>query len=179
MSEQSGEIIMSTRMLDANSLSEMSLQEKSRRQADELLARRNRPMSYEERVQYALDLVDMHLREENPDRIDECLKLYAEDAVWEAPARGVRYVGRETIRANYLRLFASAQDVRFEPVERFASPDRVFGVRFTLAGDGFENYPLPLGTKVKMRLLHNFHIRDGMIAREIGYEVWLRDELAL
>jgi hypothetical protein len=25
-------------------------------------------MSYEERVQYALDLVDMHLREENPDR---------------------------------------------------------------------------------------------------------------
>jgi hypothetical protein len=109
MSEQSGEIIMSTRMLDANSLSEMSLQEKSRHQADELLARRNRPMSYEERVQYALDLVDMHLREENPDRINECLKLYAEDAVWEAPARGVRYVGRETIRANYLRLFASAR----------------------------------------------------------------------
>jgi hypothetical protein len=29
---------------------------------------------------------------------------------------------------------------------------------------------------VKMRLLHNFHIRDGMIAKEIGYEVWLRDE---
>jgi hypothetical protein len=28
----------------------------------------------------------------------------------------------------------------------------------------------------EMRLLHNFHIRDGMIAREIGYEVWLRDE---
>jgi len=26
-----------------------------------------------------------------------------------------------------------------------------------------------------MRLLHNFYIRDGMIAKEIGYEVWLRD----
>ncbi|MGA7407793.1 MAG: hypothetical protein WBW67_23860 [Pseudolabrys sp.] len=34
----------------------------------------------------------------------------------------------------------------------------------------------PIGTKVKMRLLHNFHIRDGMIAKEIGYEIWRRDE---
>jgi hypothetical protein len=25
-------------------------------------------------------------------------------------------------------------------------------------------------------LLHNFHIRDGMIAKEIGYEIWRRDE---
>jgi hypothetical protein len=29
---------------------------------------------------------------------------------------------------------------------------------------------------VKMRLLNNFHIRDGMIAKEIGYEIWRRDE---
>jgi hypothetical protein len=35
---------------------------------------------------------------------------------------------------------------------------------------------LPIGTKVKMRLIHNFHIRDGLIAREIGYEVWRRAE---
>jgi hypothetical protein len=25
-----------------------------------------------------------------------------------------------------------------------------------------------------MRLIHNFHIRDGLISREIGYEVWRR-----
>jgi hypothetical protein len=31
---------------------------------------------------------------------------------------------------------------------------------FRISGDGFENCPLPIGTKVKMRLLHNFHIRD-------------------
>ena len=24
--------------------------------------------------------------------------------------------------------------------------------------------------------LHNFHIRDGLIAKEIGYEIWRRDE---
>jgi SnoaL-like domain len=157
----------------------VNLMEKSRQTVNELLARRDRPMNYEERVQYALDLADMHLHEENPDRIDECIKLYTEDAVWDAPARGVSYVGPESIKANYLKVFVSMQDIRAEPIERFASPDRVFDdmwVYFTLVGDGFENCPFPVGTRVKMRLLHNFHIRDGMIAREIGYEVWLRDE---
>jgi hypothetical protein len=151
----------------------------ARQTVEQLLARRNTPMSYEDQVQYALDLVDMHLHEENPQRIDECIKLYTEDAVWDAPTRGVSYVGREKIKEMYLRLFASAEGISFEPIERFASPDRVFDdmrVRFRLSGDGFENCPFPIGTRVKLRLLHNFHIRDGMIAREIGYEVWAKDE---
>ena len=60
-----------------------------------------------------------------------------------------------------------------------AQPDRVFDDKwaiFRISGDGLDNCPFPIGTKVKMRLLHNFHIRDGMIAKEIGYEVWRRDE---
>ena len=157
----------------------MDLVTRSRETVDELLARRAAPMTYEQRCQYAIELVDMHLHEENPERIDECLKLYAPDAVWEAPARGVTYVGRAKIKEMYLRLFRAGEGISFQPVERFASPDRVFDdmwVRFQLTGDGFENCPVPIGTKVKMRLLHNFHIRDGMIAKEIGYEIWLRDE---
>jgi hypothetical protein len=60
-----------------------------------------------------------------------------------------------------------------------AQPDRVLDDKwatFRISGDGFDNCPFPIGTKVKMRLLHNFHIHDGMIAKEIGYEVWRRDE---
>ena len=60
-----------------------------------------------------------------------------------------------------------------------AQPDRVFDdmwATFRISGDGFDNCPFPIGTKVKMRLLHNFHIRDGMIAKEIGYEVWRCDK---
>jgi hypothetical protein len=49
-------------------------------------------------------------------------------------------------------------------------------VTFRISGNGFENCPFPIGTKVNMRLLHNFHIRDGMIAKEIGYEIWRGDE---
>ena len=157
----------------------MALIEKSRETAEQLLARRKLPKTYEEKCQYALDLVDMHLHEENPDRIDECIKLYAEDAVWETPARAVSYRGREAIKRMYLRVFDSADGIAFHPIERFATPDRVFDnmlVTFRISGDGFENCPFPIGTKVKMRLLHNFHIRDGMISKEIGYEIWRRDE---
>jgi len=154
-----------------------SLIERSRMTVEELLARRPQVRSYEERCRYALDLVDMHLHEENPERIDECIRLYTPDAVWECPARRVVYRGRQQIKEMYLRLFASAEGMTFRPIERFATPERVFDdmeATFRLCGDGFENCPLPFGTRVNMRLLHTFHIRDGMIAREIGYEVWRR-----
>ena len=58
-------------------------------------------------------------------------------------------------------------------------PNRVFDdmwATFRISGDGVDNCPFPIGTKVKMRLMHNFQIRDGMIAKEVGYEVWRRDE---
>ncbi len=157
----------------------MDLAQESRRTVEALLARRAQPMTYEEKCRYATDLVAMHLEEENPDRIDECIKLYTEDAVWDAPTRGVSYTGREKIKEMYLRLFASIEDIRFQPIERFASPDRVFDdmwATFRLTGDGIPNVPLPIGTKVRLRLVHNFHIRDGMIARENAYEIWQRDE---
>ncbi len=155
-----------------------SLVERSRMTVDDLLGTRHKAKSYEERCRYAIDLVDMHLHEENPERIDECIRLYTPDAVWECPARRVIYTGRQKIKEMYLRLFASAEGMNFRSIERFASPERVFDdmeATFRLIGDGFENCPFPAGTRVNMRLLHNFHIRDGMIAREIGYEVWRRE----
>jgi len=143
--------------------------------------RLQRAGTIEQRCQYALDLVEMHLQEENPFRIDECVKLYTEDAIWEAPTRGVSYRGRDEIKKNYLRIFEHTADFAFEPIDRYATPDRVFvdaWVRFRITGDAFDNAPLPIGTKVKMRLLHSFHIRDGLISRENGYEIWQRDSSA-
>jgi hypothetical protein len=156
-----------------------ALLEKSRLTVDGLIAQRHAPRTYEERVRHALDLIEMHLQEENPERIDACIRLYTEDAEWEAPARLVTYKGRETIKKMYLRVFGGVADFEFTPVERWATPDRVFDdsfASFRITGDAFENCPLPIGTRVRMRLIHNFHIRDGLISREIGYEVWRRAE---
>ena len=76
-------------------------------------------------------------------------------------------------------MFKGVEDFVFAPVERSATLGRVFDdsyATFRIVGDAFENCPLPIGTKVKMRLIHNFHIRDGLIAKEVGYEVWRRAE---
>jgi hypothetical protein len=146
-----------------------TLIESSRKTVDDLIAHRREPRTYEEKVQHALDVVTMHLQEENPERIDECIRLYTEDAIWEAPARLVNYQGRETIKKMYLKVFNGVEDFQFTPIERFATPERVFDdsyATFRIVGDAFENCPLPIGTKVKMRL----------ISREIGYEVWRRAE---
>ena len=78
-----------------------TLIERSRKTGDDLIAHR----TYEEKMQHALDVVTMHLQEENPERIDECIRLYTEDAVWEAPARFGELQGRETIKKMYLKVF--------------------------------------------------------------------------
>ena len=70
-----------------------ALAEKARITVDSLIAQRHEPRTYEEKVRHALDLVQMHLEEENPERIDECIRLYTQDAEWEAPARLVNYKG--------------------------------------------------------------------------------------
>src|SRR6202021_3695207 len=154
-----------------------TLIEKSRKTVDDLIARRHEPRTYEEKVQHALDVVTMHLQEENPDRIDEFIRLYTDNAVWEAPARKVSYQGRDLIKKMYLRVFNGVTDFEFTPVERWATPERVFDdsyESFNLTGDAFETCPYPIAPKVQMRLIHNFHIEGGLISREIGYEVWRR-----
>ncbi|MBS0246821.1 MAG: nuclear transport factor 2 family protein [Proteobacteria bacterium] len=154
-----------------------ALVEQAKLTVDALIAGRHAAQTYEQKVQHALDLVEMHLQEENPERIDECIRLYTDDAVWEAPARKVSYQGRELIKKMYLRVFNGVVDFEFIPVERWATPDRVFDdsyVNFKIVGDAFDNCPYPAGTRVQMRLIHSFHIRDGLISREIGYEVWRR-----
>ena len=147
----------------------------------DILDRRFSAGTYEERAAYAMDLIDRHLHEENPDQIEACMRLYTQDAVWEAPARGVRYVGQEEIKKNYLGVFEAAEGIEFHPVERFGTDDRVVDdmwCTFRICGPGFENCPYPVGTYVKMRLVHIFEIRDGLIARESGYECWTIDQEA-
>lgn len=71
--------------------------------------------------------------------------------VWQAPARGVSFTRRETIKTPHLRVFRSAEGIMFQPIERIATPDCVrddMWVTFPLSGDGFENFPLPIGTMV-------------------------------
>jgi len=123
-----------------------------------------------------LRIIDQHIREEagNPDAV---MPLYTDDIVLEVPGRGLRFEGRAAIRANYIAMFASMGRVEIEPLERFATAERAVDdmiVRFRLIGSGFSNAPFPVGSRVEVRLLHVFAMRDGKIARETVFEAWKR-----
>lgn len=126
-----------------------------------------------------LAVVDRHIREEASDP-EGVLALYTEDAVLEVPSRGLRFDNHAAIRDNYQRMFASMADVRIEPLDRFATVDRVVDecrVFFRLIGDGMVNAPVPIGANVELHLLHVFHMRDGRIARESVFEGWRRTDM--
>lgn len=129
--------------------------------------------------EHALWLVHLHFTWENPDRIDQLAELYHDDIVWEVPTRRVIYRGKQEVIANYRRVFESAEGLQLETIERYATPERVFDdseAYFRLTSSaGFPNHPLPIGTRVAMRLVHCFHIADGLIVRENGYEMWRPD----
>jgi ketosteroid isomerase-like protein len=121
-----------------------------------------------------LDVVDLHIRGEAVD-VDAILGLYTDDIVLEVPGRGLRLAGRDAIRANYLAMWPAMADVALEPLDRFATEDRVVDdmiVRMRLVGDGMVNAPVPIGTRVELRLIHHFTMRDGLISREQVFEVW-------
>ena len=64
------------------------------------------------------------------------------------------------------------RDVRFEFLQRFATEDRVVDdsiVRFEVVEDGY--WQFPVGSKIEMRLVHIFEMRDGKISREIVFYI--------
>lgn len=119
-----------------------------------------------------LQTVAEHIENEARDP-EGVLTLYTDDVVQEFPARGLVLKDKAAIAHNYRKTFSSMADVRLEPLERFATDDRVVDdmiAHFTVVGDGLINAPVKIGDHVSLRLLHVFHMRDGLIAREVVHE---------
>lgn len=121
-----------------------------------------------------LATVDAHIRGEAQDPAS-VMDLYTDDIVLEVPSRGLRFATKAEIEANYIRMFGAMAEVEILPMDRFATRDRVVDeclVRFRITGEGFDGAPCGPGDHVELRLLHVFHMRDGLIAREVVYEGW-------
>ena len=121
-----------------------------------------------------LAVAEAHLRDEARDP-SGVMALYTDDIVLEMPTRGLTLTGKAAIEANYRRMFGSIAEVEIEPLTRFATAAHVVDdciVRFRLVDDGFANAPVPVGSRVELRLMHLFAMRDGRIARETVLEGW-------
>ena len=123
-----------------------------------------------ERIAQNLAAVENHFHSEALGDVEAALETFTDDVVWEAPApNGLNrsFTGKEAVGSNYQQLWASMRNVNFQPLQRFATEDRVVddsNVTFEVAKDGYWHFPV--GSQVEMRLVHIFEMRDGKIARE-------------
>ena len=129
----------------------------------------------EELIAANLAAVEAHFHSEAANEVDRALELFTDDIVWESPARNLFFRGKEAAGENYRRMFDSFAVEGFETLQRFATEERVVDdsvVTVTLVGDGVANAPVPVGTRVEIRLLHVFEMRGGKISRELVFENW-------
>ncbi|HEX8500033.1 MAG TPA: nuclear transport factor 2 family protein [Pyrinomonadaceae bacterium] len=129
----------------------------------------------EELIAANLAAVEAHFHSEASNEVEKALELYTDDIVWESPARDLVFRGKEATGENYRRMFGSFKVEEFRCLQRFATEDRVIDdsvATVVLVGDGVENAPAPVGSKVEIRLLHVFEMRDGKISRELVFENW-------
>ncbi|MBV9957453.1 MAG: nuclear transport factor 2 family protein [Acidobacteria bacterium] len=129
----------------------------------------------EELIAANLATVEAHFHSEAVNEVEQALELYTDDIVWESPNRNLVFRGKEATGENYRRMFGSFKVEGFRTLQRFATEERVVDdsvATVWLTGDGAENAPVPVGSKVEIRLLHVFEMREGKISRELVFEDW-------
>ena len=132
--------------------------------------------SDKDRVAENLACVELHFHTEAQNEIEAALELYTDDIIWEAPApNGLNrsFSGKEAVAESYRELFASMGNVQFQPLQRFATEDRVVDdsiVTFEVVRDGYWPH-FSAGQKIEMRLVHIFEMRDGKISKEIVFDM--------
>jgi ketosteroid isomerase-like protein len=133
----------------------------------------NRPDK--QRITQNLAAVENHFHSEALSDIEAALETFTDDVIWEAPAlNGLNrsFEGKLAVADNYRQLWASMRNVTFEPLQRFATADRVVDdciAKFEVAREGYWSFPV--GSKVEMRLVHIFEMRGGKIARELVFDM--------
>ena len=128
-----------------------------------------------ERIARNLAAVESHFHSEATNEVEKALETFTDDVVWDAPApNGLNraFSGKAAAAENYRKLFASMRDVKFRFLQRFATEDRVVDdsvVTFEVVQDGYWHFPV--GSKIEMRLVHIFEMREGRIARELVFDM--------
>jgi ketosteroid isomerase-like protein len=131
--------------------------------------------AYQDRVAKNLAAVENHFHSEGLNDVEKALETFTDDVVWDAPApNGLNrsFSGKEAAGNNYRRLWGAMRNAKFQTVQRFATEDRVVDdsiLTFEVAKDGYFHFPV--GTRVEMRLVHIFEMRDGKISKEIVFDM--------
>ena len=115
-----------------------------------------------------MDLIDRHFAAENAHDVAATLATYTDDVVWDDvgnPACPVH--GKSAAATMYGGIMDAIPDIHLESIGRFACGDHVVDESI-LTGHVHGSF-LGIdggGAPVRIRMLHVFDIRDGLISRE-------------
>lgn len=117
-----------------------------------------------------VDIIDRHFAAENAHDVEGTLATYTDDIVWDdvthpdAPFRG-----KEAVARVYSSIIDAIPDVRLESVWRFSGEDGRYVVDESIISGHVEGEWAGIdggGAPVRVRILHVFELRDGLICFE-------------
>jgi ketosteroid isomerase-like protein len=129
-----------------------------------------------DRIAQNLACVEGHFHSEAENDIEAALELYTDDIIFEAGAlNGLNrsFSGKQAVAKFYREVWATMKDVKFQPLQRFATEDRVVDdslATFEVVRDGCWRH-FSIGQKIEMRLVHIFEMRNGKISKEIVFDM--------
>ncbi len=107
--------------------------------------------------------------------IDAFRASYAPNVIWDAPRRGVSWMGRDQVVTKLLREAAAMQGVRFTRLRQNMGDAQIideFVARFTYSGEGIENVDLPAGAEVELERLRILTLANDLVTLETAIETW-------
>jgi hypothetical protein len=100
---------------------------------------------------------------------------YAPEVVWDAPRRGITWIGRDKVMENLLREAAAMQELQITRLRCSCSDVQVideFVARFRYSGEGIDNVELPAGAAVELERLRILTLANRRITLETSIETW-------
>lgn len=117
-----------------------------------------------------MDIIDRHFAAENAHDVEATLATYSDDIVWDDITHpDAPFNGKEEVARVYSSIIDAIPDVNLESVRRFSGEDDRYVVDESILtghvrGDWAGVYGG--GAPVKVRILHIFELRDGLICYE-------------
>lgn len=100
---------------------------------------------------------------------------YAPGVIWEAPRRGITWIGRDAVLAHLLREAAAMQDLQFTRLRQSVGDAQIideFVVRFRYTGEGIDRVGLQAGAEVELERLRILTLASGLVTLETAIETW-------
>ncbi|MGA7270320.1 MAG: nuclear transport factor 2 family protein [Acidimicrobiia bacterium] len=117
-----------------------------------------------------MDIIDRHFAAENAHDVEGTLATYTDDIVWDDVTHPKSpFRGKTEVAEVYSGIIDAIPDVRLDTIKRFAGEGGRFVVDESILTGHVEGDWAGVnggGAPVRVRILHVFELRDGLISYE-------------